>query len=324
MVHCDDLVDGRILQFCDHTQKCILCTLCPRTLFGAYHTIELCFTKKHIETARHEHYVENTRNGQMASLNPVFKAQLVKKSLKERNCSIREFGLSRHIFMDADDFSMELGIHDTPDTMDLEIPLPEFLDDIARSQTVEFSKGVTDFFAELQETLASGQVPFSTPLVPITKDDKLVYYGAPDFGLEILGTHIIFSKLFSCLKAFTCTDIDLPETRAILDTNCPTYPWPSKAVSSCHISHMMNAHSPLEDFVTALLFSSPRLPFSDAQKKATLNWAKELGVRNVPSLYAIKKCQKFVEDLLGQPTEKVTLTGQHLYNYHLSGINDGT
>lgn len=58
--------------------------------------------------------------------------------------------------------------------------------------------------------------------------------------------------------------------------------------------------------MTALLFSSPRLPFSDAQKKATLNWAKELGARNVPSLYAIKKCQKFVEDLLGQPTEKVT------------------
>ncbi|KAG2063878.1 hypothetical protein BDR04DRAFT_1130971 [Suillus decipiens] len=130
--------------------------------------------------------------------------------------------------------------------MDLEILLSEFLDDIARSQTVEFSKGVTNFFAKLQETLASGQVPFSTPLAPITEDDKLVDYGAPDFGIEIPGTHIIFSKL------------------------------------------------------------SPCLPFSDAQKKATLNWAKELGARNVPSLYAIKKCQKFVEDFLGQPTEKVT------------------
>jgi hypothetical protein len=145
--------------------------------------------------------------------------------------------------MDADDFSMEMGIHDTPDTMDLEIPLSELLDDIARSRTVEFSEGVTDVFAELQETLASGQVPFSTPLAPITEDDELVDYGAPDFGIEIPGTHIIFSKLFSCLKAFTFTDIDFPETRAILDTDSPTYPWPSKAVSTCPSVRMMNAYT---------------------------------------------------------------------------------
>jgi hypothetical protein len=110
-----------------------------------------------------------------------------------------------------------------------------------------------------------------TPLASITEDDKLVDYGTPDFGIEILGMHIIFSKLFSCLKAFIFTDNDFPETRAILDTDSPTYPWPSKAASTCHLSHIMNAYSPLEDFVTALLFSSPCLPFSDAQKKATLN-----------------------------------------------------
>ncbi|KAG0693799.1 hypothetical protein DFH29DRAFT_774696, partial [Suillus ampliporus] len=124
-----------------------------------------------------------------------------------------------------------------------------------------------DLFAELQETLASGQIPFSTPLAPINEEDELVDYSAPDFGIEI------------------------PATRATLNTitpDSPTYPWPSKA-----------------DFVTALLFSSPRLPFSDTQKKAVLNWAKELGARDVPSLYATKKCQTFVEDLVGQPTEKV-------------------
>ncbi|KAG2354908.1 hypothetical protein BDR07DRAFT_1493914 [Suillus spraguei] len=220
--------------------------------------MELRFAKKHIETVRHECHVEKARNGQMASLNPVFKAQPVNKSLKKPNRSIMKFGLSRHSFMDADDFSMEMGIHDTPNTMDLEIPLSKFLDDITRSRTVEFSEGVTNVFAELQETLASGQVPFSTPLAPITEDDKLVDYGAPDFGIEI-------------------PDIDFPETRAILGTDSPTYPWPSQA-----------------DFVTALLFSSPCLPFSDAQKKATLNWAKEL-------------------DLLGQPTEKVTAQSRNTF-----------
>jgi hypothetical protein len=88
-----------------------------------------------------------------ASLNPVFKAQLVKKSLKEHNHSIREFGLSRHSSMDADNLSMETGIHDIPDMMDLEIPLSEFLDDIARSRTVEFSEGVTDFLPNFQKLL---------------------------------------------------------------------------------------------------------------------------------------------------------------------------
>ncbi|KAG2104655.1 uncharacterized protein F5147DRAFT_746517 [Suillus discolor] len=50
--------------------------------------------------------------------------------------------------------------------------------------------------------------------------------------------------------------------------------------------------------MTSLLFSSPRLPFSDAQKKAVLNWAKQLGAKNVPSLDATKKCQLFIEDLV--------------------------
>ncbi|KAG1720088.1 hypothetical protein EDB19DRAFT_1610899, partial [Suillus lakei] len=58
-------------------------------------------------------------------------------------------------------------------------------------------------------------------------------------------------------------------------------------------------------FITSLLFSSPRLPFSEAQKKAVLNWAKELGVRNLPSLGTMKKCQSHLQDLIGDPTEKV-------------------
>ncbi|KAG1761957.1 hypothetical protein EDD22DRAFT_752234, partial [Suillus occidentalis] len=59
-------------------------------------------------------------------------------------------------------------------------------------------------------------------------------------------------------------------------------------------------------FITSLLFSSPRLPFSEVQKKAVLSWAKELGVRNLPSLGAMKKCQSHLQYLVGDPTEKVT------------------
>ncbi|KAG1803360.1 hypothetical protein EV424DRAFT_1331009, partial [Suillus variegatus] len=76
----------------------------------------------------------------------------------------------------------------------------------------------------------------------------------------------------------------------------PTYPFPSKAY-----------------FITSLLFSSPRLPFSEAQKKAILNWAKELGARNLPTLGAIKKLHTGLEDLMGDPTEKVTSQSGNIF-----------
>lgn len=44
--------------------------------------------------------------------------------------------------------------------------------------------------------------------------------------------------------------------------------------------------------------------FSEAQKAAILTWAKELGVKNVPSAYAIKKCQEQIHKLIGDPTDK--------------------
>ena len=54
-----------------------------------------------------------------------------------------------------------------------------------------------------------------------------------------------------------------------------------------------------------LLFSSPRLPFSRLQKRAVLDWAKELGARNVPSLYSLQRCDEEVKKMVGDPTDKV-------------------
>ncbi|KAG2147895.1 uncharacterized protein EDB93DRAFT_1059045, partial [Suillus bovinus] len=59
-------------------------------------------------------------------------------------------------------------------------------------------------------------------------------------------------------------------------------------------------------FIMSLLFSSPCHPFSDGQKKAIINWARELGARDVPSFGAIKKVQKHIDCLIGDPTEKVS------------------
>ncbi|KAI9566584.1 hypothetical protein HD554DRAFT_2174244 [Boletus coccyginus] len=56
----------------------------------------------------------------------------------------------------------------------------------------------------------------------------------------------------------------------VVSSDSPYYPWCSKA-----------------EFITHLLFSSPRVHFSDQQKKAILEWVTALSAPNVPSLFAV-------------------------------------
>lgn len=66
-------------------------------------------------------------------------------------------------------------------------------------------------------------------------------------------------------------------------------------------------------FLTGLLFSSPRLRFSEAQKSAVLQWAKDLKAPEVPTLGALKRSSKQILDLVGQPTEKVTSASGNIF-----------
>ncbi|KAG1887244.1 hypothetical protein F4604DRAFT_1917054 [Suillus subluteus] len=156
---------------------------------------------------------------------------------------------------------------------DSEYPLADLWNKIVSSRTLQLDGEFPDLFAELQESVASGHIAISTPIVPTNKTCELVNDSASDFGIEIPDDPLLepASKNF------------------VVSPDHPLYPWPSKA-----------------HFITSLLFSSPRLPFSEVQKKAVLNWAKELGVRSLPSLGAMKKCQSHLQDLVGDPTEKVT------------------
>ncbi|KAF8346814.1 hypothetical protein F5887DRAFT_834375, partial [Amanita rubescens] len=85
----------------------------------------------------------------------------------------------------------------------------------------------------------------------------------------------------------------LPDTTGCWDENPgqsnPAYPWPS-----------------IEAFYTHVLFSNPRLRFSNAQKQAILDWARQLGARNVPSIYQLEKAAERIRKLVGDPTTKVT------------------
>ncbi|KAG2110584.1 uncharacterized protein F5147DRAFT_745166 [Suillus discolor] len=179
------------------------------------------------------------------------------------------------------DSPMDTNFYDAPSSMvpvsvedngpsESEPGLSELLHEIG-DWTFGFDEGPLDLFAELKAIITSGEVPFSMPLAPINNEQELSDDSA-DFGIELPD--------------------DIYERTNIKDTvplDSPTYPWPSKA-----------------HFVTSLLFSSPRLPFSDAQKRAILSWAQELGARDVPSLGAIKKSHMYLDNIVGGLTEKVT------------------
>src|SRR5262249_2178382 len=69
--------------------------------------------------------------------------------------------------------------------------------------------------------------------------------------------------------------------------------------------YLVIIHVVLQLFLTEMLFSSARLRFSDQQKRAVLNWAKELHAQGVPTLRQLKLCQDRIKNLVGDPTEKV-------------------
>lgn len=66
-------------------------------------------------------------------------------------------------------------------------------------------------------------------------------------------------------------------------------------------------------FLTDILFNSPRLWFSDGQKRAILKWANALHAKNVPSLHALQKCQNMVRSLVGDPTAKVVSSSGNIF-----------
>ncbi|KAG1768093.1 hypothetical protein EV702DRAFT_1203415 [Suillus placidus] len=155
------------------------------------------------------------------------------------------------------------------------IPVADLWNAISSSPFYQVNK-TCDLYEELQSALASREQIFSMPLAPVSKEIGLDDEMESNFGIE---------PLDDCPLTTSC-DVNLALPVA---PDNPMYPWPSKA-----------------HYITALLFSSPRLPFSEAQKKAVLSWAKELGARDVPSLYALNRHHESVQTLVGNPTEKIT------------------
>jgi hypothetical protein len=55
------------------------------------------------------------------------------------------------------------------------------------------------------------------------------------------------------------------------------------------------------------------LRFSEAQKMAILDWATEMGTTDVPTMYAVEKCEKMLKNLMGDPTRMFKTRSGHIY-----------
>lgn len=74
-----------------------------------------------------------------------------------------------------------------------------------------------------------------------------------------------------------------------------------------------NSKTSFQMFLTDVLFNSARLRFSLPQKKAMLEWAKDLGAKNVPSLYALEQNENRLMKSLGCPTIEVRTRNGNLF-----------
>lgn len=64
---------------------------------------------------------------------------------------------------------------------------------------------------------------------------------------------------------------------------------------------------------TDILFSSAQMRFSRSQQEAILAWGRDLGAKDVPSLYGLDKFQNEALEAVGNPTVKVKASSGNVF-----------
>ena len=64
---------------------------------------------------------------------------------------------------------------------------------------------------------------------------------------------------------------------------------------------------------TDILFSSAHMRFSRAQQEAILTWGRDLGAKDVPTLYGLNKFQENALNAVGNPTVKVKAVSGNVF-----------
>ncbi|KAI6147708.1 hypothetical protein BKA82DRAFT_4354902 [Pisolithus tinctorius] len=284
----------------------IVCLICPHMLNGHLHEFALKHIKSHSQSHIHQCHLKMWMKNQMTISG--FQVQYCGLSDEQNHPSTPLYQIckSNPIINEADLDSLEpqpaIEYSDHPngpvsDSSDisplqdvtgepgmLHVLLSELWE--ATSNSCYQSLGNDwDLFQDMQESLYTNAKVFSLPLTqshfPIHGDvTHKEVFKEDHFGIEVPDDSIPSSNTM----------------RSKVSPDYPTYPWPSKAL-----------------FITTLLFSSPRLPFSEAQMQAILDWAKELGACDVPSLYVIKQHQEYLQDTVGDPTTRVVSPSSNIF-----------
>ncbi|KIK80517.1 hypothetical protein PAXRUDRAFT_15749 [Paxillus rubicundulus Ve08.2h10] len=187
-------------------------------------------------------------------------------------------------------------VHSQDDPTAQEIPISDLWKEYYRDRVYEISEQERhgDIFDALVDSLAKGEHLFQPHLKSFNEEIE-DHHGHEDEGDDSdldqdFGTALPEAMSDATPNPFSRAKLPVQE-------NCPCFPFPSKA-----------------HFIMSLLFGSARLPFSDIQKKAVLDWARELGVQDLPSLHALKKCQDEIEKRVGHPTKQVkSMNGNVFY-----------
>ncbi|KAG6376771.1 hypothetical protein JVT61DRAFT_1795 [Boletus reticuloceps] len=162
-----------------------------------------------------------------------------------------------------------------------------------------------DYFEEMQRRSERGEPLFSVVLPP-PEDELDIEDTGEDFPIGIeaaFADHgIDFDTVAGRASNHTTSRHTRSKTKDHISPEEPLYPWKTKP-----------------EFLTHLLFSSPCLWFSQAQKNAIPQWVNEIGAPEVPSMYAMNKTQERLMELLGSPTEKVTMPSGCVF--YLNGIS---
>ncbi|KAG1723899.1 hypothetical protein EDB19DRAFT_1915867 [Suillus lakei] len=270
-------VDGIILQFCGASQ--VVCNVCPKR-DNALRTMHSKHALKHVATGLHQRRARAWTS--MGSKAPSQQQQRRQRRHHEAERLPSPADGDSDFTSSAMDVDNAVNIPDTHGPDHEVVPVADLWDAISSSPFYQVNE-TCDLYEELQSALASGEQLFSLPLAPASEEIGFDDETESDFGIELLDDYT--------LTASHDTNLNCP-----VSPDNPNYPWPSKA-----------------HYITALLFSSPRLPFSEAQKKAVLSWAKELGAHDVPSLYTLNRLQDSVRTLVGNPTEKITARSGNIF-----------
>lgn len=175
-----------VLRFCDDASDRVFCTACPQKQ-GVYRIMSRRHAEKHSKQDMHIRRAENIKKRLSEARKPrVSAAAPVGPDPSLSPAGHDNFSINFDCVDDAPIDMQADGPSVVPEP-DSEYPLADLWNKIVSSRTLQLDGEFPDLFAELQESVASGHIAISTPIVPTNKTCELVDDSASDFGIEIPG-----------------------------------------------------------------------------------------------------------------------------------------